>query len=333
MKKSLLSFALLAAMAGAAQAGDVQIYGIVDAGLQADHGGVNGNTNKLSSGIESPSRIGFKGTEDLGNGLTGFFVLENGFSTDTGNITGSQNQIFGRQSYVGVSNSFGSVTLGRQYTDIYTSVREIADPFQGGLAGNVFNVFYDGGKRANNSVRIASANYGGVSGDVMYSLGEVAGSNTASRTMSGSLGYAQGPLATRVAYLTTNDATDTLSLHATALSASYDFNVAKAHFGYARNTGANGLIDTRDFLIGTSVPVAQNVKFMASYVKRDDRSAFDADARQIGVGLDYTLSKRTNLYTSYAHMTNKNDAGYTVGNATDVGTGTTGFNVGMRHQF
>src|SRR6267142_2250916 len=77
---------LLSAIAfcGPAKAGPVEIYGIVDVGVVFEGGNAAGSITKVTSGVESGSRIGFRGREDLGDGLSAYFVLESGFSADTG---------------------------------------------------------------------------------------------------------------------------------------------------------------------------------------------------------------------------------------------------------
>jgi predicted porin len=113
MKKALLALAVLAAFAGTASAQtNVTMYGVLDMALQHENDGVN-STTALDSGIQSGSRLGFKGTEDLGGGLKANFDLEAGVNADTG--TSSQGGIlFGRQAWVGLSGGFGSLRLGRQ---------------------------------------------------------------------------------------------------------------------------------------------------------------------------------------------------------------------------
>ena len=72
---------------------------------------------------------------------------------------------------------------------------------------------------------------------------------------------------------------------------------------------------------------------MMSTMRKDDRTAFDQDDTSWGVGYLYALSKRTGLYAAYAHVRNRNGAGYTVANNNDAGTGSTGYNLGIRHAF
>ena len=118
MKKTLAAVAVLGAFAGSALAADVQLYGVVDTGFlyahtDTDHAGVadtGSDSFQMMSGMASGSRFGFKGTEDLGNGLTVGFILENGISSDTGVDKGV---FFDRESSLFLQGSFGKVAFGR----------------------------------------------------------------------------------------------------------------------------------------------------------------------------------------------------------------------------
>ena len=116
MKKTLAAVAVLGAFASSALAAVVQLYGIVDTGLaythlDSDQPGVDA-TDKFSmeSGQQSGSRFGFKGTEDLGNGLKVGFILENGFSSDTG---ADKSVFFDRESSLFIEGGFGKLAFGR----------------------------------------------------------------------------------------------------------------------------------------------------------------------------------------------------------------------------
>ena len=85
-------------------------------------------------------------------------------------------------------------------------------------------------------------------------------------------------------------------------------------------------------LLGVSVPFGAT-KLVASYIRHNDKSNLNRDAQQWALGAYYALSKRSDLYTGYGHISNKNGATFVVGNATDNGTGNSGFNLGMRHLF
>lgn len=115
MKKTLAAVAVLGAFAGSALAADVQLYGVVDEGLAYSHVDLDGTADatdsfSMNSGMQSGSRFGFKGTEDLGNGLTVGFVLENGFSADTG---ADNDTFFDREASLFIQGGFGKLAFGK----------------------------------------------------------------------------------------------------------------------------------------------------------------------------------------------------------------------------
>ena len=115
MKKTLAAVAVLGAFAGSALAADVQLYGIIDTGLAYVHGDADGlgqdfDSFSMESGQGSGSRWGIKGTEDLGNGLTVGFILEDGITTDDGADSGV---MFNRESSIFLQGNFGKIAFGR----------------------------------------------------------------------------------------------------------------------------------------------------------------------------------------------------------------------------
>jgi predicted porin len=334
MKKSLLALTVLSAFAGAASAQtSVTVYGIVDAGLVFERGGAAGSVSKLGSGVQSGTRLGFKGSEDLGGGLSAKFQLETGIAADTGGFN-QGGLAFGRQSWVGLAGNFGQVSLGRQYTPLFIALDSI-DPFGTGLAGASNNLMSTAGTRMNNTVNYTTNNLSGFTGTAAYGFGEVAGDTAASRQIGLSGSYANGPAAAVLAYHNTNNATATGSTKNTLLGGTWNFGPVTGHLGFEWNKADSGSVDTvdsTDVLIGASVPVGAG-SFLASYIRKNDKLAANSDANQVAVGYTYALSKRTNFYTSYARISNKNGAAYTVGNATEGGSGDKAFNVGLRHKF
>lgn len=339
MKKSLLALAVLGTFAGAASAQtNVTVYGLVDIGVQRTDADNTDAKWALDSGLQSGSRLGFKGTEDLGGGLSAIFTLENGFSLDNGNQ--AQGRLFGRQAWVGLSGGFGSVKFGRQYTPVYTAAASV-DPFSTGLAGDLANTVNAYGFRSDNTANYSLA-AGPFSGQVAYSFGEVAGDNSANRQVGLSFGYANGPVSAVIAYHNQQDATGTANARTTFLGGTYNFGVAKAHASYADNRGdaqADAIVTrlgiggpavafdetfkSRDYMVGVSAPVGAG-SVMASFQRKDDKdSSFEYDL--FAVGYTHDLSKRTNLYTSYGH------GQVSATGMSDVKENK--FNVGIRHKF
>ncbi|MBU3583933.1 porin [Polynucleobacter sp. 15G-AUS-farblos] len=127
MKKSLLAVAALSAIAGAAQAqSSVTIYGVLDAGYvnqKSDGAGSNSRSNAsnslIASSAEQTSRLGFKGTEDLGGGTSAIFTVETGLQVTNATASAWNN----RQSFVGLKkNGTGQFTLGTQYTPAFQAL-------------------------------------------------------------------------------------------------------------------------------------------------------------------------------------------------------------------
>ncbi|MRV72619.1 porin [Duganella sp. FT92W] len=331
MNKSLIAATLAAVFPFAALAqSNVAIYGVVDAGLVRETGGPAGNVTNLSSGMASGSRIGFKGKEDLGGGLAATFLLENGFNADTG-AAGQGGLLFGRQVFVGLQGGFGAVTLGRQYTPYYKALRDVGDPFGAvSLAGRAGNLMATN-TRTDNLVEYVTPSLAGFTADVAYGAGETAGNSAKNRTLNGALAYAQGPLNVQLAYHRLDNAAATDRTRNTLLAASYNFGPVTAQGGVAVNRGA-GTASSRDMVLGVTVPLHTG-KLLASHVRHDDRTIAGKDASQWGIGYNYPLSKRTDIYSAYARIHNHKGSGFTVGNATDKGSGDTAFDLGLRHTF
>lgn len=345
MNKKLFAMMAISACHGLATAQSaVTIYGVMDLGVVVERGGPAGNVTKLTSGVAGGSRLGFRGTEDLGGGLSAFFTLESGLLADSGAL-GQGGIAFGRQSFAGLKGSMGSVSLGRQYTPA-ALVQVEMDPFITGLAGTSANLLSPGGAGGNNRMDNAvkyntPATLNGFNAEAVYGFGEVAGNASALRQYGGSMGYARGPLSIKVAHHNVNNAAS-VSGKVTWLAGRYDFGPATGYLNYVVEKGAAvfGVLnpDSRGLLAGVSVPMGSG-KLMASYIRKNDRTAVNADASQFALGYDYFLSKRTDLYVSYAHINNNGRAivagtsGYRVGNATEQGSGNAAFTVGLRHTF
>jgi len=360
MNYKVVSAAILACCAGSAFAqSSVTIYGIADAAFVRERGGTAGTVNKLTSGAASASRIGFRGTEDLGNGVSALFTLETGFRLDTGEVD-SAGTIFNRQAYVGLKSKVGTLTLGRQYTPWHQSLAQVADPFTTGTAGGSKNLFPDFGTnvRTSNTVMYTAPPTMGFTADLAYSAGEQSGSSTAGRQVGGSIGYSKGPLNVRLAHNHKNNDVapapgvaplDRSIGRNTLLAANYDFKVLKAYFAYGVNKGFNSAplgnannpyggvrptssVDGNSILLGLSAPLGTGT-VLASVMRKDDKTSFNQDASSWGVGYLHPLSKRTNLYAAYGAIDNENGAGYTVANNSESGSGDRAFNLGVRHSF
>jgi predicted porin len=213
MKKAVLALAALGATANYAHAqSSVQIYGIVDMGLAysstaagptAANPRATGTYLGIDSGLLQSSRIGFRGTEDLGGGLSAQFALEGGINVDNGSF--QQGGLpFGRRSIVGlVGKDFGNLQFGRRkdFTD------EIAEPYSSiGPFGTFItrvhsnNLDRIGGNRANNMVYYSTPTWGGFRANVSFGLGETANDSSSGQSLGYGANYASGPFGIGVGY-------------------------------------------------------------------------------------------------------------------------------------
>jgi predicted porin len=343
MKKIILALPLLAVGPAMAQTA-VTVYGVVDAGIVREMGGVAGSVTKLTGGVESGSRLGFTGTEQLGADLNARFALEMGILSDTG-ASAQGGLAFGRQAWVGLSGSWGMVSIGRQYTPLFLALNTI-DPFGAiSTAGTAANLMSLGGIRMNNTIKYAYGTASGLILDLSYAPGEQAANSSSGRVFGSQLGYKWGPLMVKMAYHRANNvpatAAPVASGRTTLAGATYDFGSVKLAAAFATNKGAVAIggqqqVNTRDVLLGATVPVGAG-KILASMIRKDDRAGTGRDANQWGVAYIHALSKRTSLYTAYGTIDNSVAGGqagfYTVGNASDTGSGDSAFNLGLRHSF
>ncbi|HVL44359.1 MAG TPA: porin [Acidovorax sp.] len=351
MKKSLIALAVLAASGAAMAQSSVTLFGVVDAAYTYGSGSV-ANRSGLTSGNNSTSRLGFRGVEDLGGGLAASFWLEAQLNADngTGGVTNTNNQAatstgggltFNRRSTVSLNGGFGEVRLGRDYTPQFWNLT-VFDPF--GTVGvgttQTLNSSLGGPTtvRASNSIGyFLPGNLGGFYGQAQYYMGENL-SNAANKKDGNGLalraGYANGPINAAIAFSETKFLTG--NIKAFNLGGQYDLGMAKimAQYNQDKISGGN---DGKGFLIGGLVPVgAGEVRLSYSTYKIDTIGVNTPDPRtnKLALGYVHNLSKRTALYATYAHLTNKNGAAQALGGAvTGANSNSNGYDFGLRHSF
>lgn len=397
MKKTLLAAALMAGFAGIAHADtSVTLYGIIDggvgynqlkgsgtAGLNKDGDVVIGNVwsntrpdsfkNKrtgLISGIQSGSRWGLKGSEDLGNGLRAVFVLESGFDIGTGNSL-QGNRLFGRQATLGLAgDSWGQLDFGRQTNIASKYLPGIMDPFGGGFdqANAGASLSAQNTARYDNMIMYQTPNFSGFQFGVGYSFnvnqgqkGEktIAGvkTKTDKHALTTGLRYVNGPIGAALTYDQFKDRNGVLASGSGDVTAkswaaafSYDFEVVKLHLGggqtrdgmfatqsYAGDaflpsfTGLKGL-RVNSYVAGLTAPVGAG-NIMASWHMADLDKAPEAYR---GPGFE---SKKQQTYSlGYSHPLSKRTNVYAIASyaknvhfAPDAKATLVG--VGLRHQF
>lgn len=332
MKKSLLALAVLGAFAGVASAqSSVTLFGVVDLNARyVKNDGVARRVSLSQDGINS-SRLGFRGTEDLGGGLSAQFWLEGGVNADTGTTNA---KFFGRRSTVSLVGGFGEVRLGRDYTptfwnqtfyDVFGTVGLGDSLTVAQLTSNTF-------VRADNSIGyFLPAKLGGLFGQAMVAAGEGV---AAGKYVGGRLGFGAGPFEVAAAYAQQN--TDTGDKHKTMnLGGSFDFGVAKLMGYYDRDTLAS--LKENRYSISGLVPMGQG-EIHAGYERsklQDSTLSTSNTISKFAVGYVYNLSKRTAVYSTVARLSNGSLSRATIGSAPlpDFGGKSTGAEFGVRHIF
>lgn len=341
-----MTAAASACVSAAAQSG-VTVYGIID--MSVNHVRFNQTPTRAAARLNTvssdASRLGFRGIEDLGGGKRAFFKLEHGVSLDTGSQT-SATQFWNREAFVGLGDrTWGSVTLGSQYTPEITTSGKV-DPFGrfglGAILGLLQGTPRGWNNAYNNAAMYLSPEIAGFQARVMASAGE--GSATPGRGFAGAIEYTNGPL-----YLAANY-DDT---HVTAASAgvtgapvkartysiggTYDFKVVKLA-GWVQSNRVDRAPNATGYMLGATVPMGLG-EIRASY---SHRGLTNADATQMVLGYHYSLSKRTALFSQIGRTLNSGTSAIGLGPARTeqaasglltAGRDINALQLGIRHYF
>ncbi len=349
MKKTLIVAAVSASFSVAASAqSSVTLYGVLDAGITYTSN-VGGHTNwqQMSGGIDQ-SRWGLRGSEDLGNGLKAIFTLESGFSLGNGGFannngaamnSASNNGIFNRQAFVGLSSNYGTVTLGRQYGAEQDFLAPLtATGSWGGTSFahvmNLDNMNTNGGFAVNNSIKFTSANYEGFTFGGTYGFSNQAGGFSDNRAYSIGAAYQFQGLHLGAAFVQQNNpysannqsgATSGLfaaSSDGAALGnfrqrifgagASYEFGPAQVGFVWTQANIGNVQsiplsIHQNNYEVNAKYKLTSALGVGVAYTYTQlTGSLSDVDSHQhfnqLGVQADYALSKRTDFYTQVVYQ-------------------------------
>ncbi len=368
MKKTFIALALATLGTMAHAQSSVVVYGVADMDYTYLNHSLNSGSKSLSSfnsGGLSGSRLGFKGTEDLGNGLSVNFVVEGGLQLDTGD-SAQDGLAWGRQSTVGLkSNTYGEVLLGRKSTlhdDLNAALSVVEN---GTVARN--NAVYQVQSRYDNAAFYYSPVWNGLQLKGVFSTqssgSEVEpfanntafqSSDTNNRVWGLGVDYRRGDLFVGATY-EYNKAQDVQNSNPAVdgydsgdvwnVGAAYDFKVVRVSgqygvINYARNTQ---LVDpeTRDqrkqWSLGISAPITSQDRVGLQYSHADTSmiaSGPDYTSSMWGVSYFHDLSKRTTLYAAYADINNDSDIQSVITDSSNVYGGyQSAFQVGLRHSF
>lgn len=376
MQKKIIALAI-AGLASSAVFADtnVTIYGRIDYGFM-NRGGTDGpvtgraSASEFGAGLQSGSRIGFKGVEDLGNGLKALFQMEFGsIKNDQGKGAGDGLSSM-RNAYVGLTSKYGTV-VGGKLDGVRYGIFNKYDAFGGGNVGN-FTQMTAQVDRANNAIAYISPSFAGLTATLAYAthIGDsnplgLAGDEATTNGNKGDamlttamLNYKNGGLDLtadweRVSFkdgATSGAANSFDDVTVWTVGGSYDFGMVKLAALYDnlqadQRFGGGVVVDVNTWFVSASAPVGKFV-LKTTYGQTEDKKASgDVKASKIGVGADYLLSKRTKFYATYGKIYNGDDSKYMLSPAANCTTGagavsacssalgTHGFDVGIAHTF
>ena len=368
-KTALFTILGAAAATGAHAQSSVTLYGVVDSGIEYAKAGRS--SQRVISGGALGSRLGFRGVEDLGGGLSAVFRLEQGINVDNGSLA-QGGLAFGREATVGFSSrAWGTFQLGRMGTPYY-SVQSAVDAFQWMGGGGLLAVTRSGTStvqllpsavngRYDNAVGYVSPRFGGVEIRALYALDE--NSTTIGKTYGASARYTAAGLDLVAGYNRVKAAdVGTGKVEAVVVGGSYKFGVASVYAGYTRETNdcstctgalarvpglsAGGEGQFNVINLGTRVPFGAFTA-IAQVTRVQDRSSYavdpgDRDATWVGLGGEYAFSKRSMVYASVASIGNQNGSQYALGTgSSQLPSGSVApgnprakaFAIGIRHLF
>jgi predicted porin len=360
---------MLCALTSTAFAQGVTLYGNVDGGVAMLKNGT-ATVRAMTSGINSASSWGLRGSEDLGDGLRAIFQLEAGLDLDTGaakSFSGNPSTAtptapngvagtgFNRRSYVGLEGSYGTIAFGRDYAPVYYALRD-SDALRLGLFGNLQEIVQLAGgserwARASNALFYTSPKIGGVRGRVMYSFGSesaggVGGLPKNANTMMGlGVDYSIGGLELRASYqelkyplVSAGAFTGSNGKRKdAAVGGTYrfgDFAVSTGYWkaGTPQNTTDTWLGATMKMGVGTVLAQVQRLT-------QDNPTGAQRRGNAIALAYTHSLSRRTTLYASYGKVTNNSTGNFAIAssdvsvNPAAAGADPSGLGLGIRHTF
>lgn len=333
---------------GAMAQNSVTVYGLLDADVRSlqdtlsnGNGGRNAKTSRqleVGPAALNGNRLGFKGTENLGQGISANFQLEQGFTLDDGaqQVT---NTLFNRHAWVGLSGQrWGEVRLGRTWS--------VYDVFRGGVnnaANTNFNVTNDTWKAAGGDYTANFANHfqylspvvAGWELDLSYALGEnknaVGNENSgATNTTALALSYTQGPWLLGYSRQSEGQPKNARDTTYQLLGGSYDWGSAKLVAAYNQVRDKDG--KERELQLGLSAPLGAFTAYVGYAKAQADNTAgvTRTDAQGVSLLGTYALSKRTTVYGGWKRVTDDNGPASTLAVAEGKKTQVS---VGVRHTF
>ena len=321
MQKKLIALAIAGLSSVAFAQSNVTLYGVADVYAGHATAGKMESQNAINSGGLSTSRLGFKGSEDLGNGTKALFTLEYALAIDANTGVGTGTSA-ARQQFVGLTGDWGTAVAGRLQTAGYdwsgvtnalhgTAINPLLS-VQGGLAAGAG--LLNSSSRANNAFGYISPSFNGFSFAYNHTrITESTNLNANKKDDTANLisgTYTSGALALSAIYSKASlDSTiPTNALKEIGIGGSYDFGVVKVYGSY--QTQKLDLVNKTDkaYQLSVAYPVTAAGTIIGEYARNKLDSATDKDSKSYTLAYTHALSKRTTAYAGYQHSTNDTNA-------------------------
>lgn len=300
---------LLSGAALAQSASNVTIYGVMDEYFtDVKPEGIGGVKRLDSSGLLA-SRVGFRGREDLGGGLAANFTLEMGLNSNDG-APADANRFFNRQSWVGLSGSWGEFRLGRQNTPQFYMNGEF-DAFNGATQASGWNNVTGTAPRVDDAVGYFTPKFNNVTGQILLGRGSVAGAPITPQVRGNQTLHAAVEWKIPTTYVGVNYETiDATSLPGVTtkrlgIGANQAIGDAVRIFGaYGRERRTDNSLELDLYSVSARWQFAGNQNIAFGYFRVNDKltGTGHGGADELSLLHRYYFSKRTTIYTALSHM-------------------------------
>jgi predicted porin len=331
----------------------VTAFGLLDLGLNVGRADGTESLKRLEGDGNTSSRLGFRGTEDLGAGWKANFWIETAINADVGTsgATSTNNKdsvntgglTWGRRSTVGLQSDLGELRLGRDYVPSFANLTTAMHPFGTNGVGSSGHLFYPvntGGTTVRTSVRASNSlgyhlpdNSAGVYGALMLALGEQPRGTPTSddgRHRGVRIGWRSGGWNMAAAVGKTDYATGNYTQSNAGIN--YKFGPARLMYLWGRNKV--GVTSTRVHMLGTRYELGEKGELRLAWSQLKAEGVAN-DAAHLAFGYVHKLSKRSALYATYGRIDNKG-SGTRFNNGvttTTPGGVSQGIDLGLRHSF
>lgn len=344
MKKHLIAVAVVSVFAAPAMAQNVQVYGVIDTGIQRFDNGTSNVTRSVDGAI-STSRFGFRGSEDLGGGLKAIFNLEARLNPSAGTAGSTANNgttLFNRAAMAGLSGGFGTIEIGQGDTtttqDIDSKVTQAGNLGLRATVGTASVTATNGelGSDVANVVRYTTPSFNGFTAQVGYTSNNSSATTDANDSITDFyVQYEAGALGV-YAGVTEKDGVGTGKTDFKAIGAKYNFGPIAVGYTYsASDASTSNDNETKTHMLSAVYPLGNGLAVHGVYAQAKLEGGNNQNGKGYTLALTKTLSKRTMLYGAYTDTNAESSATFGMTGVTAGGAGVdlSAVTVGVSHSF